>query len=193
MQAQPADLTAKARIRNAALELFAAQGAAGTPLRQVAEQAGVTVGLITHHFGSKDALRAAVDEHVVDRYRQAIATAPAAAPASAVVEERNRSVARMLRDDPAMQLYLRRAYLEPSGTEDGVLDRLTELTRAEITTLREAGVASTRRPIEQQVADVIVRQFGALLLQPLADRVWQRLGGTAPSPAVSTRLTPRES
>ena len=54
------DLTAKARIRNAALDLYAANGEDGTSLRTVATAAGVTVGLVVHHYGTKDGLREAV-------------------------------------------------------------------------------------------------------------------------------------
>ncbi|MDN6498168.1 MAG: TetR/AcrR family transcriptional regulator, partial [Yaniella sp.] len=47
-----ADLTAKARIRQVALELFALNGADATSMRAISSRAGVTVGLITHHFGT---------------------------------------------------------------------------------------------------------------------------------------------
>lgn len=58
-QAEP-DLTAAARIRNTAIELFARDGF-DVGLRAIAAEAGVTAGLITHHFGSKDGLRQACD------------------------------------------------------------------------------------------------------------------------------------
>ena len=58
------DLTAVARIRNAALLRFARDGF-GTGLRTIAADAGVTAGLIAHHFGSKDGLRRACDAEVL--------------------------------------------------------------------------------------------------------------------------------
>ena len=58
------DLTAVARIRNAALLRFARDGF-GVGLRTIAADAGVTAGLITHHFGSKDGLRRACDTEVL--------------------------------------------------------------------------------------------------------------------------------
>ena len=61
---RPADLTAAARIRNAALVCFAREGFA-VGLRTIAAQAGVTAGLITHHFGSKEGLRRACDAEVL--------------------------------------------------------------------------------------------------------------------------------
>ncbi|TDC53315.1 TetR/AcrR family transcriptional regulator [Jiangella ureilytica] len=52
------------RIRDAAIVRFGRDGFA-IGLRTVAADAGVTAGLVVHHFGSKDALRRACDEHVL--------------------------------------------------------------------------------------------------------------------------------
>ena len=61
------DLTARARIRDAALRLFAERGLDGTTIRDIARAAGVSGGLIRHHFGSKDDLRAACDSYALDQ------------------------------------------------------------------------------------------------------------------------------
>lgn len=66
----PGDLTARARIRDAALEQFAAHGVKGATMRGIAEAAGVSLGLVQHHFRSKDALRQACDDVVVDEFRR---------------------------------------------------------------------------------------------------------------------------
>ena len=60
------DLTARARIRDAAIEAFASRGFDAT-VREIASRAGVSPGLITHHFGSKDALREACDAEALRR------------------------------------------------------------------------------------------------------------------------------
>jgi AcrR family transcriptional regulator len=60
------DLTARARIRDAAITCFAATGFDAT-VRTIAAQAGVSAGLITHHFGSKEALREECDAEVLRR------------------------------------------------------------------------------------------------------------------------------
>ena len=78
------DLTAKARIRNAALELFAQFGEEGTSMRRIAEGAGVTVGLIVHHFGTKARLREEVELHIVDLFTEAIASVPRTATRAAL-------------------------------------------------------------------------------------------------------------
>jgi len=63
------DLTAMARIRNAALDRFPRDGFKGTTVRAVAEDAGVSPGLIVHHFGTKEGLRSSCDEYVIDQIR----------------------------------------------------------------------------------------------------------------------------
>ena len=64
------DLTARARIRDAALRQFGEQGFERTTIRGIAATAGVSPALVRHHFGSKDALRDAVDEHVLTEIRR---------------------------------------------------------------------------------------------------------------------------
>jgi AcrR family transcriptional regulator len=60
-----ADLTARARIREAAIRLFAEHGVQETAILDIAQEAGVSGGLIRHHFGSKDGLRVACDTYVL--------------------------------------------------------------------------------------------------------------------------------
>jgi|SRR5690625_3056463 len=64
----PEDLTARARIRDAALAQFAERGFKGATVKGIADVAGVSPGLLQHHFGSKDELRRTCDEYVVEAY-----------------------------------------------------------------------------------------------------------------------------
>lgn len=64
------DLTARARIRDSAIRCFGVHGF-GASVRTIAAEAGVSPGLVLHHFGSKDGLRAACDEHVLRMIREA--------------------------------------------------------------------------------------------------------------------------
>ena len=61
------DLTARARIRDAAIALFTERGIAGATVRDIAQAAGVSSGLLRHHFGSKEGLRDACDEWALAR------------------------------------------------------------------------------------------------------------------------------
>ncbi|MFC4372771.1 TetR family transcriptional regulator [Nocardia halotolerans] len=62
------DLSTAARIRDAAIALFGEQGF-GVGVRAIATAAGVSPGLVNHHFGSKQGLRAACDERVIEIIR----------------------------------------------------------------------------------------------------------------------------
>ena len=62
------DITARARLRDAAIECFALRGFEAS-VREISARAGVSPGLIRHHFGTKDALRAECDAEVLRRYR----------------------------------------------------------------------------------------------------------------------------
>ncbi|GAA1108274.1 TetR/AcrR family transcriptional regulator [Kribbella jejuensis] len=61
------DLTARARIRDAAVKLFGERGIEGASIRDIAAEAGVSSGLVRHHFGSKEALREACDAYARER------------------------------------------------------------------------------------------------------------------------------
>ena len=101
------DRTAKARIRDAAIECFAEHGLAATTARKVAAAARVSPGLVIHHFGSMDGLRAACDEYVVATIRdyktEAMAEGPGldllAALRHAPTESRMGYLATVLHDD----------------------------------------------------------------------------------------------
>jgi AcrR family transcriptional regulator len=61
----PDDLTARARIRDAAIDLFAERGIGPATIRDIAAAAGVSSGLVRHHFGSKEGLRKACDQYAM--------------------------------------------------------------------------------------------------------------------------------
>lgn len=70
MRSASDDRTATARIRDAAIDVWGQRGF-DVGLRTIAEAAGVSAGLVIHHFGSKDGLRRACDAHVTETIRQA--------------------------------------------------------------------------------------------------------------------------
>lgn len=169
------DLTAKARIRNVAMDLYAAQGEDRTSMRAVADAAGVNVGLLVHHFKNKDGLRDAVENLIVEFFTQALAEAPTEGTPSEVAAGRDSAVEQMLEGNPAVVNYLRRAILDPVGAKGQMLQRLTALSHSEITKMRTTGKASARRRDTDQVIELMVRQLGHLFLQPMVDTMWEQL------------------
>ena len=63
------DLTAVARIRDAAIEQVGEHGFS-VGLRAIAQAAGVSAALVIHHFGSKDGLLQACDDHILEVIRE---------------------------------------------------------------------------------------------------------------------------
>ncbi|MEU4426887.1 TetR family transcriptional regulator [Actinoplanes sp. NPDC024001] len=87
------DLTARARIRDAAIALFTERGIAGATIRDIAQAAGVSSGLLRHHFGSKEGLRDACDEYAMGQITQIqmrfteTQTFPALAPGTLALQQ----------------------------------------------------------------------------------------------------------
>ncbi|KAF0846693.1 TetR/AcrR family transcriptional regulator [Nocardia caishijiensis] len=160
-------------------------------MRGVAAAAGVTVGLVQHHFKTKDGLRVAVEQLVVDYYALAIAAVPDVGTPAEIASRRDESVRRMLETHPSVVNYIRRTVLDPRGS-GRLLERLTELSRSEVAKLREAGLASTNRPESTQIIGLMVRQFGTLLLQPMIDEMWgyltQKGGSSDGKPTLSVTV-----
>ncbi|GIM92454.1 TetR family transcriptional regulator [Paractinoplanes toevensis] len=111
----PNDLTARARIRDAAIELFADRGIDGATVRDIAMKAGVSSGLLRHHFGSKEGLRDACDEFVVSELTG--------------VQTRFLEFPSLERIQPEwlrMQRYLIRSLVDGSPTAQVLFDRLVD-------------------------------------------------------------------
>ncbi|WP_133066720.1 TetR/AcrR family transcriptional regulator [Brevibacterium aurantiacum] len=66
------DLTARARIRNAALDQFATHGFRRATMRGIAADADSSLGVVQHHFGNKEGLRDACDDYVLDFFREQV-------------------------------------------------------------------------------------------------------------------------
>ena len=60
----------KDRILLCAMELFGERGFDGVTTRDIATKADVSIGLINHHYGSKEGLRQAVDEYFIAQFER---------------------------------------------------------------------------------------------------------------------------
>jgi AcrR family transcriptional regulator len=71
---RPAEVARRTRgaVLDAALALFATRGFDGVSLRDIAEAAGTTHGLVRHHFGAKQDIWRAVVEEADARYTAAL-------------------------------------------------------------------------------------------------------------------------
>jgi AcrR family transcriptional regulator len=133
------DLTARARIRDAALRLFAERGVDRATIRDIAEAAGVSAGLVRHHFGSKDDLRAACDAHALDQLMWI--------KEQAIVEGRLVSPGFMSATHPTVLLlyrYLARSIVDGSPSSASMFDEMVELTERWLADHHPVDVADRR-------------------------------------------------
>jgi AcrR family transcriptional regulator len=102
---------ARARILDAAERRFAGHGVAGTALREIAEDAGVAINLISYHFKTKeDLLEAVLDEHAarITSIRQdqlmllELRYSPEVPPVREIIAALISPIFRLREDDPAL-------------------------------------------------------------------------------------------
>jgi AcrR family transcriptional regulator len=115
----PEDLTARARIRDAAFKHFSDHGFARATIRDIARTAGVSAGLVRHHFGSKEALRQACDEYALDALRRYNdeALAGEQSPAVGAAGEGRSTIG-------PLQRYLARALIDKSSLAASLFDEM---------------------------------------------------------------------
>jgi AcrR family transcriptional regulator len=162
----PDDRTARARIRDAAITCFAQDGVPGTSVREIARAAGVSPGLVIHHFGSKEALRAACDDHVcaliMDRKSDAIAQGSAMDPLA---------VARRLTDGPPVVRYLARTLVDGSPAVAALVDHLVANGEQLVQQSIAAGLMLPADDEFARSAVITVWSLGALVLHQHLDRL----------------------
>lgn len=160
------DLTAKARIRDAAIARFAEDGVEQTTVRAIASEAGVSAGLVIHHFGSKDGLRVECDRYIAaylaEQKTDAMQSGPGLDPLGAL-----RSAA----DGPPVLKYLARTLVENSPGVAAMVDTLV----ADATEYIEEGVRTgllkpTDHPRER-AAILTLYSLGMLALHEHAQRI----------------------
>jgi AcrR family transcriptional regulator len=162
----PDDRTARAVIRDEALRLFAEHGPDAVSVRQIAAAAGVSPGLVIYHFGSKDGLREAVDEHVLAMFGAMLGELttpdlydPAAAGSLA------EAVVRHLPPDSPVPGYLRRLLLAGGDPGRELFRRLYEASRMALDAMSEAGPAARGADPAVRAAILMSNDLAVLLLR----------------------------
>jgi AcrR family transcriptional regulator len=160
------DLTTRALIRDEALRLFAQSGPEAVSLRRVAAAAGVSPGLVAHHFGSKAGLREAVDSHV-ERVFDALFAALddtdwAGQPSAGSLAEVFVSA---LPPDSPVPAYLRRLLLAGDPAGQRLFGRWYQASRAVMERLEAAGAVRPAGDSAVRTAFLMVNDLAVLLLR----------------------------
>jgi AcrR family transcriptional regulator len=170
----PADLTARARIRDAAFGLLAAQGEHEMTIRAVASAAGTSSTLVIHHYGSKQGVIDAIDEWVRSLLLAATQDDAAAGSASEANIRRLTQFEQLLDEQPLLRAYLRRMLLEQ--TAHG-LDWFAQMVQDGATDLRRRAENGLARPADDEEAVAAVLTAVALVPLLLPQHLERVLGG----------------
>ncbi|HZD74525.1 MAG TPA: TetR/AcrR family transcriptional regulator [Actinomycetota bacterium] len=159
------DLTAAARIREAAMRLFAERGVAAVSVRDIAKAAGVSPSLITHHYKSKDGLKAAVDERVAATLGEVFgepfdAGRPEAAAASLAAR-----FAAKLDAEPVLPAYVRRLLVDGGPIGEGLFRSLFDAAVQAVDALEEAGVVGPSDDGPARAALLMVSDLAVIILR----------------------------
>jgi len=182
---QESDLSARAKIRETALALFATSGF-GVSLRTIAGDAGVSPGLVVHHFGSKDGLRAAVDKSVLAVFLDRFEILPKDLPADRLARAMADIFSDVLGTSPDIRRYLRRCLLDETPAGAAIFDEVVAATRRGLELLERAGGIRADSDPEWRPFQVLSVILGPLLMEPVIQR---HIGEPAYAPDVVRRRT----
>jgi TetR/AcrR family transcriptional regulator, regulator of cefoperazone and chloramphenicol sensitivity len=149
------DMTGRARIRDAAIRRFSIDGFDAS-VRVIAADAGVSPGLVIHHFGSKVALRAACDEHVLRVIREA-ETEAFTGPGDLL------GYLSQLDDYAPLVGYLVQALLAGGDLAATLLDRMTQDAESYLAEAVAAGRMKPSRDPARRAAFLVDVGIGAVL------------------------------
>jgi TetR/AcrR family transcriptional regulator, regulator of cefoperazone and chloramphenicol sensitivity len=158
------DRKTSAVIRDHAMELFAAHGTSSVTVRQIASAAGVSPGLVIHHFGSKDGLKEAVDRRAAKFVQDLLADMDRTGS-----EGGSSSLAELFADrlaaEPALVGYVRRLLCEGGEAGDALFARLLDATVSGMRTLAEAGVVRQGGDETLRAAFLLANDLAMVLLR----------------------------
>ena len=163
------DRKTAAVIRDTAMELFAARGSTEVTVREVAAAAGVSPGLVMHHFGSKNGLKDAVDRRAVVFFDEMVAELVRIGDEGAAASVAEVFAAR-LEQEPALMGYVGRLLLEGGEAADGLFRVLFETTLTGMQSLVANGVARPSRDEQVRAAFVLVNDLALVLLRRQVER-----------------------
>lgn len=115
------------KIRSAAMKCFAAKGVTAASLREVAQEADVSVGLVQHYFASKADLIAAVDAQVLTVFGEIIDATRSDGP-EPEASKLGGVVAQLVYENPTMTQYIARALIEGGQVGTTIFTGLLEIS-----------------------------------------------------------------
>lgn len=160
------ELSSIDRIRDAAIDLFGEHGYRATSLKSIAAAAGVSQALIIHHYGTKQDLRTACDQHVTDQVRsrkkETLGGAAGGGPFSVVHQ---------LQEAPRLLRYLTRAMTEGGEHTAALIDDMLEDALEYMEAGERAGMILPNTYPRDRAAVLLLWSLGALTLHEQVSRL----------------------
>lgn len=154
---QEHELTARTRLRDAALECFAVDGF-DVSVRVIADRAHVSPGLIRHHFGSKEALRDECDQHALVTLRR-LKESAIGAPAGTFLAQ-----LAQVRDYSAYVLYILRSVRDGGPAGRAFLQHMIADAEAYTSSGVDTGVIRPSRDPHARVRYLVMEGIGGLIV-----------------------------
>ncbi len=170
MRVLTSDLTNYARVRNAALDGFARDGVAGTSIRDVAKAAGVSPGLVQHHFPTKAALIESVNDYVVEIATDAFSEPPTSSSPTDVQQELGDRVTAFMREHPTALLYVARSVADGDEAALGIFDAFLAIAGAQWQTLSDHDLLRPDADLTWTALHVVVLNLGTILFVDAINR-----------------------
>jgi AcrR family transcriptional regulator len=170
---QDSDLSARTKIREAALSLFGTEGFA-VSVRAIADAAGCSPGLVIHHFRNKDGLREAVDQSVMETLLQRFGGIPNELPADELSRSMGDAFADVIGASRVVRQYIRRSLLEGTPASQTIFDELLALTNASLGQLQRAGGLRESSDPQWRPYQLLFVILGTLLLEPAIQHHFDR-------------------
>lgn len=158
------------RIRRAALKSFATKGASGTSLRSVAADAGVSLGLVQHHFETKAGLIKAVDDYVMDVVIEMVSRPVMAGHQKDSIADMGNRITTLLIDHPDVVHYFGRALIDGSQLGITIWDTLAAFGMARWTARKESGEARDDIDVTWAALNSLVLALGTLIVRDHIER-----------------------
>lgn len=166
----PPEPTSIDRIRDAAVRTLADRGVAATSLRAVAEEAGVSVGLVQHYFRNKAGLVAAVDDHVLQVFSEIIEATPISEMTAEHLTGMGGRFARLLYEHPDLVNYIAHALVEGDKIGSVIFDGLLQISVVQGEKFAEAGLTRADLDPVWGALNPLILRVGAMILRPHIER-----------------------
>jgi AcrR family transcriptional regulator len=164
------DLTRYARVRNAALQLFADRGVEATSIRDIAAAAGVSPGLVQRHFVTKAGLRDTINDYVVTLATEAFADLPSEGDPVEIQQQMGDRVTTFVRDNETALRYVARAVADRDPEALRIFDAFVAISRTQWERLDRHGLLRPDPDIAWAALHVVVLNLATILMRDAIER-----------------------